>query len=294
MDIDTLSEVCLERVRERDYYKKNCKTDEDIQKWHMETLEKYRYDLEPYIWQYFMFKYGQKLEEFWQNHSFPKKSQYAWTIIERRCHPNLWFLIRNIAWAAPHFSLYIFCSDENKEFIRKLLGNKVNQVHIIEYYKGFATRQEGKDEYAATFKRTNFYKHIDAEYMIRAEPDTYLRHKVPEVVFKGDFYGAPWGWNINKPGGGGLHIRKISSMIELCERANHEGPEGEDAWLGDKIIEYGYTFPPLEFRALVFSENFPVPNPIGVHQFWTFLNNFEINNIEKFKEHLKIYLTINI
>jgi hypothetical protein len=260
----------------------------------METLDKFRCDLEPNIWQNLMLNYGAKLDEFWKTHQFPKKNKYAWVIVERRCHPNLWFLIRNIAWAAPHFSLYIYCSDENQKFIRTLLGDKVNNVNIIVWCKGFATRQEGKDHYAATFKMASFYEHIDAEYMIRAEPDTYLRHKIPEIIFMDDFYGSPWCWNLSKPGGGGLHIRKIKSMVDLCKRANYEGCEGEDSWLGDKIIEYGYTFPSLEKRKLIFSENFPVDNPIGVHQFWTFLYNFQIKEPEEFKKHLKKYLTINI
>ena len=294
MDINTLTEVCLEKVRERKNLLKNISSEEEIKKWQEETLDKYRCDLEPYIWQHFMFKYGPALDEFWKNHQFPKKSKYAWTIIERRCHPNWWFLLRNIAWAAPHFSLYIFCSDENYEFVKALLGDKAENVNIIRWYKGFATRQEGKDQYATTFKLPGFYKLIDAEYMIRAEPDTYLRHKIPNSVFVDDFYGAPWGWNAEMPGGGGLHIRKIKTMIDLCTKANHGGAEGEDAWLGQKIIEYGYKYPSLDFRKEIFSENFPVMDPIGVHQFWTFLENFEISNPDRFRENLSRYLKICI
>jgi hypothetical protein len=241
-----------------------------------------------------MKQYGPQLEDYWKTHTIAKKSKYAWVIIERRCHPNWWFLLRNILWAAPHFSLYIYCSDQNMEFVKSLLGDKVKDVHLIPWYQGFATRQEGKDQYAATFKMASFYKHIDAEYMIRAEPDTYLRHTIPDGIFMGDFYGAPWGWYPEKPGGGGLHIRKIKTMIDLCERANHVGYEGEDGWLGDKIVEYGYEFPPFEIRAPIFSENFPVPDPIGVHQFWTFLENFNISKPEEFKKHLERYLTIHL
>lgn len=294
MDINTLTEVCLEKVKERKSLLRDYKTEDDLKKWRTETLDKYRCDLEPYIWQHLMIKYGQKLDDFWQTHTFPKKSKIAWTIIERRCHPNLWFLLRNIAWGGPTFSLYFFCSDENYDFVKALLGEKAENVKIIKIFKGFATRQEGKDQYAGIFKFAGFYKMIDAEYMIRAEPDTYLRHKVPENVFTTDFYGSPWIWNINMPGGGGLHIRKIKTMIDLCTRANHMGYEGEDSWLCEKIIEYGFTFPPLEFREKVFSENYPVKDPIGVHQFWTFLENFEIHNPDKFKEHLSRYLKIYI
>ncbi len=294
MDINTLSEVCLEKVRERKSLLKTITTEEEVKKWQEETLDRYRCDLEAYIWQHFMFKYGPALDNFWKTHQFPKKADKAWVIVERRCHPNLWFLIRNIAWAAPNFSLYIYCSDENYSFIKALLGDKFNNVNIFIWFKGFATRQEGKDQYAQTFKLPGFYKLIDAEYMIRAEPDTYLRHKIPNEIFRDDFYGAPWGWNAEMPGGGGLHIRKIKSMIDLCTKANHGGAEGEDYWLGQKIIEYGYKYPELEFRKKIFSENFPVADPIGVHQFWTFLENFEISNPDRFKNNLINYLKIHI
>lgn len=294
MDIDTLTEVCLEKVRERKHCLKSCITEDDMKKWQEESLDKYRCDLEPYIYQHFLVNYGKQLDNFWKTHQFPKKSKYAWLIVERRCHPNWWFMIRNIAWAAPHFSLYIFCSDENYNFVRTLLGDKADNVTIIKWYKGFAIRQEGKDQYAQTFKLAGFYKQIDAEYFIRTEVDAYVRHKIPESIFMGDFYGAPWGWKPQMPGGGGLIIRKIQTMIELCIKEKYIGIEADDDWVSKKVIEYGYEYPPLEVRKEIFSENFPVLDPIGVHQFWTFLDNFEIQNSDRFKEHLKRYLKIYI
>jgi hypothetical protein len=294
MDIDTLVEVCLEKVHEQRVRTPLNGTEEDMRNHGAETLDKYRCDLEPYVWQHLMVRYGAQLDTYWKTHTFAKKSTYAWVIVERRAHPNWWFLLRNILWAAPHFSLYIFCSDQNIKFVKALLGDKVNDVHIISWYEGFATRQEGKDQYAITFKNPSFYKHIDAEYMIRVEVDTYLRHKIPEGIFMGDYYGAPWAWAPEKPGGGGLIIRNIKNMIELCERENHSGIEADDAWIGDKLIVHGYTFPPFEVRSHIFSENFPVPNPIGVHQFWTFLENFNIGNPSEFKGHLDRYLTIHL
>jgi hypothetical protein len=294
MDIDTITEACLEKFREQKQRMPLNATQEEMRIYNMETYDKYRCDLEPYIWQHFMLRYGPQLDDYWKTHTFAKKSKYAWVIVERRSHPNWWFLLRNILWAAPHFSLYIFCSDQNINFVKALLGDKLKDVHVIQWYEGFASRQEGKDQYSVTFKLPSFYKHIDAEYMLGIQTDTYLRHKIPDGIFMSDFYGSPWAWMPEKPGGGGLIVRKIQTMIDLCERANYCGPDNEDGWLGDKIVEYGYTFPPLEVRAHIFSENFPVPDPIGVHQFWTFLENFKIENPSEFKDHLARYLTIHL
>lgn len=292
MDIDTLTEAFLEKVRERELIIQKCKTDEERHKCYMETLDKFRCDLEPYIWQNLMLNYGAKLDEFWKTHQFPKKSKHAWVIVERRCHPNMWFLIRNIAWAAPHFSLYIFCSDENQQFIRSLLGDKVNNVNIISWFKGFVSREQGKDDYNTTFKLAGFYKQIDAEYMIGVQTDTYFRHKIPDYIFKGDYYGSPWCWATHMLGGGGITVRKIMAMIEICNKVKILDKEAEDSWTSSKVIEYNYSAPSFDFIKNIFSENFPIDDPIGIHQFWTYLYNFQIKAPEEFKKHLKKYLTI--
>jgi hypothetical protein len=83
-------------------------------------------------------------------------------------------------------------------------------------------------------------------------------------------------------------------MIDLCTKENNTNLEADDDWVGKKVIEYGLEYPSLEYRKEIFSENFPVADPVGVHQFWTFLENFEISNLENFKKHLTNYLRIHI
>jgi hypothetical protein len=130
--------------------------------------------------------------------------------------------------------------------------------------------------------------------MIKIELDCYLRWQIPKGVFVDDFYGAPWGWMPDKAGGGGLNVRKISAMIELCDRFNDANTVPEDGWLGEKIIEHGYKVPPLDFRSAVFSENFPIREPVGVHQFWTFVLNFGFPDKVKLRTNIEHYLTIHI
>ena len=68
MDINTLIEVFQEKVRERRFYLTKCKTDEERKQWYNETLDRYRTDLEPYIWQYFMYNYEMFYEIFNKNY----------------------------------------------------------------------------------------------------------------------------------------------------------------------------------------------------------------------------------
>jgi hypothetical protein len=136
----------------------------EIEKSQKESHHYYRNQLEPYIFNYMILKYGQQLDKFWLNHQFPEKSKYAFVIVERRVHPNWWFVLRNIAWAAPHFSLYIFCSDLNYNFIKTILGDKAKNVHIFQWYKGIATLEQGFYDYSMTYLLPQFYNLIDADY----------------------------------------------------------------------------------------------------------------------------------
>jgi hypothetical protein len=290
MNIEQIIDAVYEKFME--YSSNQPKTNDELKKHTTNALDQFRLQLEPYIYQYLLWTYGQKLNAFWETHEFPIKSKYAWVMVERRAHPNIWFLLRNIAWAAPNFSVYIFCSNMNYNFIKDVVGNKKN-INIIPWFEGFVTRDEGKEQYNQTFKNPEFYKIIDAEYMITIQTDCFFRKKIPESIFVGDYYGSPWGWYLDKPGGGGITVRKISSMIKLTSTIPYS--EGaEDAWIGDNIEKIGGIIPPFVFRYKIFSENFPVEDPIGVHQFWTFIQNFDVQTPELLRKHYTRYLTIDI
>ncbi len=255
-------------------------------------LDYYRNYFEPYIYQYLTYKYGSMLEAHWNTHEFPVQSKYAWVFVERRAHPNTWFLLRNIAWAGPSFSLYIFCSDMNYKFIMDCIGDKKNII-VIPWFKGFVSREEGKEQYNQTFKSHDFYGLIDAEYILTIQTDCFFRKKIPTSIFQYDYYGAPWIWAQDMPGGGGITVRKISTMLDLTRRIPYS--EGaEDGWIADKVKEIGGDLPSFNYIVNIFSENFPVQDPIGVHQFWTFINNFDINNPDLFRENIQRYLTFDV
>lgn len=294
MEIDWIAEACYEKVREQQAKLQRCTTQEERESIQKETLHRYRLDLEPYVFQHLMMKYGPALDQHWKTHQFPQKSQYAWMIVERRCHPNWWFVLRNLAWAAPHFSIYLFCSNENIDFLKQLLGDKCHSVHLIPWFHGFATREIGIQEYNRALTSEALYQMIDAEYVIVAQLDTYVRYPIPQSIFMTDYYGSPWAWKPMMPGGGGLSVRKIQSMIRICKEGKQNHGLQEDDWISENIAHLDLNYPSFEIRCHIFSENFPVENPLGVHQFWTFLHNFEIHRPEAFKEHLRRYLTLHM
>lgn len=295
MNFENIIEACYSVYNERQEVLKTLTSEEDINIWQKDTLHYNRTQLEPYIFSYLNHTYGKKLDEFWKTHTFPKKADKAFVIVERRIHPNWWFVLRNIAWAAPHFSLYIFCSDLNYEFVKSLLGDKANNVHIHQFFKGVADRDKGYWESNLALQMPQFYKMIDAEYCINVHMDAYFIQKIPDWIFTGTYYGSPWCWDPNRGGNGGLAVRNIKNIIELCEKEinNVFNKCGEDYYLSNAVTKYGHFLPPLEFRLQVFQENSPTQyNPIGTHQFWTYLRNYNISNRDEFTNYFRKLVTL--
>jgi len=136
---------------------------------------------------------------------------------------------------------------------------------------------------------------IDAEYIVTVELDVYFLRQLTESLFQGDYYGAPWSWEPNSPGGGGLSIRKVQTMIEICEQESTNVDDSpQDCWIASNIIKYNYIYPSLEFRKGIFLENaiYSTTAPYGVHQFWTFMNEFQDDNYSIFILKIKSLVTL--
>lgn len=238
-----------------------------------ERLNYLRYTLEPHIYNYLIEKHMPIFNETWKTYLPPKNAKNACVIIERRLHHNFEFILKNISWAAPQLSVYLFCSDMNESYIRAILGDKVNHYNIHPVFKGIKTVQEGKAEYNRFLTSAHTYRMINAEYILTIQMDNFIRRKIHDIFFIGDYWGNPWAWNMRSPGGGGGTIRRISKMIELCEA---EGPcidDNEDSWIADRIINNG-LYPSLQIRGTIFMESIPSDHPVCIHQFWTFIHNY--------------------
>jgi hypothetical protein len=294
MDFNSLIGSFYSLYNERISLLKNVSKNE-LNTWQTENLHFYRHQLEPYVFNYLNHTYGEKLDYYWKLHQFPKKSKYSFVIVERRAHPNWWFVLRNIAWAAPHFSLHIFCSDLNYDFIKILLGDKADNVNIHILFKGVADREQGYNESNLIFRTPRFYKLIDCEYFINVHLDAYFIQKIPDWIFVGTYYGSPWGWNPTYAGNGGLAVRNTQKLIELCEKEiqNALDNSAEDWYISEALKKHNFEEPPLDFRISVFQENFPTnKTPIGTHQFWTYLHNYDINNREIFIKNITKLVTL--
>ena len=242
-----------------------------------ERMSHLRNRLEPYIYNYLSVNHYGMLNEAWASYAPPPNSKHVFAIIERRCHPNFDFVLKNIAWANPDMALYIFCSDENEKFILSLLRDKAANVTIVQAFTGNVSVKEGRDDYNRLLTSPWMYDCFaeDAEYMLTVQMDVFIRRPVRPEIFVGDFWGPPWKWAPGRGGGGGSTIRKISSMREICSEDVIGDPveEGEDSWMSDMIVKKGYSIPELDFRSMHIMESIYVTNPVVVHQFWSYIDS---------------------
>ncbi len=295
MDISSFREVIIQEFMK--WEKEGVNDTESYKK----RLHHFRTVFEQYVFNILIKRYSEYLADFWKEYIPHKQADNAFVIIERRCHPNFWFVLRNIAWANPNMSVYIICSEENEMFIRSLLGNKVSQFNILTLFNGSPDREQAIREYNNLLTDYRFYEQIKAKYMLTIQMDVFIRRKLTDDIFIGDYWGAPWGWKEIMPGGGGATIRHVQRLYDLCKKYrptpldNDNYIGSEDSWISDKIIELGWNYPDIEFRKKAIMESIPTANPYIVHQFWTFFDSFKFNlHSEVFAKYLHCILTFVI
>jgi len=236
-------------------------------------------------------RYGATLDRHWDTTPVPKNSDKALIIVERRCHPNLPFVIKNAVYFNPGYSLHIVCSEANKAYVEHVCGIQAPNVHIHPIWEGIGTPEEGKTDYNLLLRQRSFYERFTEEHLLLFETDCYFLRTSPATLTHYDYVAAKWGWQPDAPGGGGLSYRKRSVMLEICDRYFNETTVMQDCFVSEGVAKLGYTYPTVAENALFFTESIPSAHPAGTHQWWTFLLSFPPHEIPKIVE---IYLTLYI
>jgi hypothetical protein len=226
---------------------------------------------------------------YWDETTIPYTSERAIVIVERRCHPNLEFCIKNAVYFARGFSLYIFCSYANLAFVKSVCGKQTESIHIIPVFETIGTPEEGKEVYNKLLCDSQFWKAIDATICLTIETDSYLRAPLPETIFAYDYIASKWPWMQDEPGGGGLSIRNRAMMLALCEQADGPVTIMQDSFVSNGVIQNGYTYPSWEESKEFFSEGGYFPRACGVHQWWTFIGQLDDATLQTI---VSAYLTI--
>ena len=220
-------------------------------------------------------RHNRKYSDYFRTIELPKKSENALVIVEPRCHRNLAFCIKNACYYCRGWSLYIYHSRANRGFIEKILGDKKDNVNLIEFCDNNITR----DEYSSLLCSVDFWIKIKAVNVLIFQTDTHIRRFGVEEFLKYDYVGAPWRKSPSVfecdvlVGNGGLSLRKKWQMIKIITTCpldkyieEHYNNHNEDLYFAYFAQKLDLKVPTPD-EAMKFSvEHIYYPDPIGTHQ----------------------------
>ena len=224
-----------------------------------------RLRLEPLIFNILKQKYGTILLDAWKNWSSPTGNK-ACVIVERRIHPNLEFLIHNVAYMAPDWKIIVICSDINYKWLETITDKKVT---LLPFFLGSPSRQEAINAFNAIMTDPNFYRALPAEHLFFFQTDSYIRKPIPDSILEYDLVAAPYEWERSTVGGG-TSYRKRSSMIRICEEP-HENVT-EDIFICQGARRLNLKIPHFTQGMEYIVESTIYEDPVAVHQWWTFFS----------------------
>ena len=285
---------------------KRCQQNTDIS-----YLYQLRNELEGPIFDELRAKYSKSLKEFWDTASFPKVTETRNTVlmVERRNHPNMEFCLQNFIYFTrkQNFSLTIVCCKENESQIREILGKHIETTDFRVLWEDNSMEYEqinnqpsrwGKSlrEYNMLFQNPNFWESIQADFILSVQTDSYLRKPLPDILWEIDYAASPWTWKPWLVGGSGLTFRNKDAVLDMCKQVFIKGKEvAEDEFFAQMCVKTKKKILPLEIAETIFSESRFVDDPVGVHQWWKYLFQCDLNSEREFIEkYCKIYMIINL
>jgi hypothetical protein len=195
----------------------------------------------------------------------------ALAIVEMRAHPWLQGVLYNAAHlygGRRDVSLHIYHGTDNVDFVKGLVSGWRNvHLHNLEV-KGLTV-----PEYSTLLTTKSWYDKLgNAGHVLVFQVDTLLLRPMDEVFYKYDYVGAPWPFHVHDPnlGNGGLSLRRVSTMREICPPPGTPQKEThpEDVYLVRRIKKE--NMPSVEL-AKGFSVEFVYhPSPTGLHKAYNY------------------------
>jgi hypothetical protein len=254
-----------------------------------DRLHQMRLSCEGPIFSHLITKYLPYLKTWWKSYTLPLGSETDKTIVmyETRIMPQLEFHILNTCYFAQGWSLMIYCSQENHDAIRDILKNNRYRatIHILA-----PSENTPYVAYNSFYKTREFWSSIPGEYALCVEVDSYLRKQIPDIS-EYDYICSKWPWHNDLSGGGGITIRKVSAMLEICDKLPEyefkPGHVNQDQWVAQAVHDLG-----MKYNNNFFTEASLNENVYGVHQWWTFFNPSS-DSIPIYEKYLELDIPVN-
>ena len=201
----------------------------------------------------------------------PRDAPRACVIVEPRRHPHLEFVLKNIVYFLPDWSLYIFHSDSNEALVRSIVG-PVNQerVHFHKVCRDNLT----VPEYNRLLTRADFWKTIHAEDILIFQTDSYIRRRGIESFLQYGFpiLGAPWKWcrDAHQGGNGGFSLRKKSAMLCILSQFPYSEAYQEDVFFHLCAQKLGYSLAHYEISQYFSMETMYASMSYATHKSWAY------------------------
>lgn len=195
-----------------------------------------------------------------------KNTKHYAVIIEPREHPDLLLTLRNTMYhlnesnSRIKWGLQIFHGTQNEKYVKKLTKNwlNVNYVNI------------GRDnltniEHSEYMESNDFWLKVLGEKALIFQTDSLLLREGIDEFLEFDYVGAPW----RKPkenqlvGNGGLSLRTISKMVEICDKHKPTEQIWEDIFFIKHLAGQGVA--DVETAKKFSMEDVYSSNPLGVH-----------------------------
>ncbi len=255
-----------------------------------DELHTQRCQLDDVVYSILKTRYLPWLRAWWATYTLPpvEATQRAFVVYEMRAHPNMEFIILStLFFAGPATSLIVYCSVENLEHVRSILGHNYVAADIRIVDETDIGREAGRALYNKTLQSLDFWESLPVEHIILCEMDGYFRREIPETLWAYDYVCCPWPWDATVPGGGGVSLRRRSAMIRIARECPHLQQYAQDGWVAVGVKELGLSAA-AEFTEAAFFEN-----PVAVHQWWTFYEPPNLTLEEQFRT-APTYLTLEI
>lgn len=203
--------------------------------------------------------------------------KYTAVIVEPRRHKALGFVLQNfLTKLSEEWEIIIFHGIQNEDYIDELFRSELKDfIHRLNKIK-LNVENLSINQYSVLLQSPSFYKCIKTEICLIFQTDALILNKdLINRFLEYDYVGAPWINGI--VGNGGLSLRRIPKMIEICEKV----PQNIINQLNEDIYFSYQNIISLNRPSFQDAQKFSVETvfhekSFGIHAPWKHLNIYEM------------------